>query len=577
MTKASLKADKEAFVTGHDGTTPWEILLVCLSVVTSSAMYGEAAAAAAAVEKQERKQQRHSILLLIVVEAIGVWFPLVLTQTTFLYPWGIIVMGLQLAVAFGLRRRRLRHQQSNNNSSAIAIQELDNDGRLRRPQHPRLEYLTLYRSSIMYLTFVAILAVDFHAFPRRFCKTEINGYGLMDVGAASFCISAGFVSQRARSSRYDTQQQQQKKQQRQRFNNMFKPLLHTVPLIVIGLIRIIANQELDYQEHVSEYGVHWNFFFTMGVLALVPPLVSMSSTVSSQRPTLTFPMFLMSFYQWLLNESGGDWQSFIEDAPRQCTNDDFQQWSDSHNKNNNSFQRLVLSLTPTLCNFVTANREGILGCIGYLSLYFSGEFIGYHWIWKSQEMSTKTITPPSIGNGTNNRHQRHEQDLGPFALVLWTVHLVLVHGFRIPVSRRSTNISFCTWALAHNVLLLYFLQQLTSWSKTRKSGSSGGDKNNKDDVDDDDDKMVLLQSHCQVPIVWEKVNSYGLVMFLIANLLTGLVNLTIPTLEVDDVHALIIVYVYICLVGAAAVLLDAMYGMYMHYRVSCVSIWFYNS
>jgi phosphatidylinositol glycan class W len=45
-------------------------------------------------------------------------------------------------------------------------------------------------------------------------------------------------------------------------------------------------------------------------------------------------------------------------------------------------------------------------------------------------------------------------------------------------------------------------------------------------------------------------------LFLIANLLTGLVNLTVPTLEVSDPWALLIVFGYICTVGIAALLLD---------------------
>lgn len=45
MTTASLKAAKEAFVTGHDGSTPWEVLLVCMAVVSGSALYDQAATA----------------------------------------------------------------------------------------------------------------------------------------------------------------------------------------------------------------------------------------------------------------------------------------------------------------------------------------------------------------------------------------------------------------------------------------------------------------------------------------------------------------------------------------------------
>ena len=45
-----------------------------------------------------------------------------------------------------------------------------------------IDYITNYRSSMLVVTAICILAVDFPVFPRRFGKTENFGFGLMDIG-----------------------------------------------------------------------------------------------------------------------------------------------------------------------------------------------------------------------------------------------------------------------------------------------------------------------------------------------------------------------------------------------------------
>ena len=437
------KEQKEAFVTSHEGTTSWEVLLVCLSAPMGLACY------------------RHLVRLIqpttktsqILLEALLVWFPMVLCQTNFLYPWGVSLLVLEgVLVALS----SIYYSEPDERQNSI----------LKSTKPTKLDFLTAYRSTILYLTFIAILAVDFHVFPRRFAKTEVKGYGLMDVGAASFCLSAGLVSKKARVGHGN----------HKAANNNLRQLLHTLPLVVLGLLRIWTNKELEYQEHVSEYGVHWNFFFTMGVLAVVPPLVPFG------RATWILPASILLLYQSALSLWG--MQEYIENAPRICTK--------GHD--------------DTLClPFFAANREGVLGCFGYLSLYFMGEYVGAKFVWK--------------GEG--------RQSLWTLSVSLWT--LALGSSNFLPVSRRSTNAAFCIWAAAHNVLIL------TTFQQTIKIGVQNS-----------------------IPIVFETVNRHGLVMFLVANLLTGLVNLTIPTLTVSDGPALMIVFSYICLVGIVALLFDAL-------------------
>ena len=508
-TISSLREQKEAFVTGHEGGTPWEVLLVCLS----------APIGLSCVRSVTATIRPKSVWAHVILEATLVWFPMVLCQTNYLYPYGF---GLLVALAridhmFGSSGRPIDNDDRNADSTLLPLDKAQ----------PPLDYLTAYRSSVLYLTFIAILAVDFHVFPRRFCKTEVTGFGLMDVGAASFCFSAGLVSPKARSRRHRNHDGDSAGGGASRTSSslssstvlMIKPMIHTLPLVLLGVIRIVTNRELDYQEHVSEYGVHWNFFFTMGILSLVPPLLStLENTTTSSKtgsvPQWWKPAMTMGMYQVVL--SVGGLQEFIVSAPRRLPTHEASVTDTS-------------ALWWTVGNIFAANREGILGCVGYLSLFFFGEWTGFEHIW-----NTNKSDQSSTSSGW----------LWKTSLILWTMLAGLYWGLGIPVSRRSTNLPFCIWAAAHNTLLLAFLQWSTVQSTTTTTRTSGTTPPSR-------------SSTRTVPIVWETVNRYGLIMFLIANLLTGLVNLTIPTLDMGDPVALLIVFVYLCAVGIAALLLDA--------------------
>ena len=62
----------------------------------------------------------------------------------------------------------------------------------------RREAITIWRANILIATTLNILAVDFPVYPRRFCKVETYGMGLMDVGVGCFIMSNAVVSAEAR-------------------------------------------------------------------------------------------------------------------------------------------------------------------------------------------------------------------------------------------------------------------------------------------------------------------------------------------------------------------------------------------
>ena len=119
-------------------------------------------------------------------------------------------------------------------------------------------YVTIYRAYLMMLTTFCILAVDFPVFPRFLAKCETWGTSLMDLGVGSFAFSHGLVSLRSKRSSFS------------------RLLRRTLPLLLLGAVRVLMVKRTKYPEHVSEYGVHWNFFFTMG---LVLPFIDVSQQI----------------------------------------------------------------------------------------------------------------------------------------------------------------------------------------------------------------------------------------------------------------------------------------------------------
>jgi glucosaminylphosphatidylinositol acyltransferase len=505
-TTPSLKEQKELFVTGHDGTSPWEILLVCSAAPIGIWLFQSIRALegfVAGTKPSARTTNAPLKISSIVLEGVVLWLPLLICQTNLLYPWGAILLCFELQISvfiflyFWTSKRWMIIRKMQGITLDTVSEELDPDTINKRVakevQNIMKDSMTVYRSSLQYLTFIAILAVDFHVFPRRFAKTEISGYGLMDLGAGSFVVAAGLVSSRARRDQ----------QQLHKISFGKKDLRRIAPLLIIGFIRLATNKGLEYQEHVSEYGVHWNFFFT---LATVTPLGSMLPG----SPNWIVPACLLLAYQTALTNYAG--QEFIENAPRtHCSSPLLARFAGD--------QPALLQL----CTLFVANREGVLGCIGYLFLFLSSEYIAFAHLWSTQT------------RGSQAR-------LWIVAMSLWALLLILVQYLGIPVSRRSTNATFCVWTLSHSMLLLAAIHSAVFFYEDPMKSAMAGNHD-------------ASARRPRVPIVFQAVNQHGFLSFLVANLLTGLTNLTINTLAVSDPAALLILFMYLCAVGCFALVL----------------------
>jgi glucosaminylphosphatidylinositol acyltransferase len=361
---------------------------------------------------------------------------------------------------------------------------------------PMKPFLTMYRGSMMVITCIAILAVDFKIFPRRFAKVENWGTSIMDVGVGSFVFSAGLVAARPVL----------KEQLAGKGNNLsallYTSLRHSLPLFILGFIRLYSVKGLDYAEHVTEYGVHWNFFFT---LALLPPYVAVFQSAFQFVPSFAaLAILLGTFYQIALEVTS--LKAYILTAPR--------------------------------TDLLSKNREGIFSFFGYLAIFLAGQATGMF-----------VIPRKSRSNGPSGSFAQRKYLL--VTLVIWSVVWLLLYllatdytfGFGLAVSRRLANLPYFLWIAAFNCF------QITAFCSI---------------------ETVFFPAFYQATDEKEQRNSYrlatskvlaafnrnGLAIFLIANLFTGLVNLTIPTLHVGNTQAMGILVTYGATMAGIALALD---------------------
>jgi len=526
-------AAKVSFVSGHNGTTALEVMAISLApqlgVLVSALFALLVGAMAAAGQSKKTSSVTESIASRLPAAASGVGktshnsgateflllgLPVLLCLTCCSEHWHLVLASVTgAALSLGVAVRRLltspRGSRASLNRQSFAHTPAEaGDGASVGGMH----YVTNYRASMLYVTALCILAVDFPVFPRRFAKAENFGFGLMDIGVGSFVFSAGLVALEARKG--------QDVVSRNRLGYLAKSFKESIPMILLGFVRYLSLKGSGYHTHESEYGLHWNFFFTMAITKVVSSLVYTCGISVCWSWLVSFGVIFV--HEMALGVGLGKW--IIDEGPRH--------------------------------DLLSANREGVVSCFGYLAVYFAGVS------WGSLLFKPKSITKDYITDA---------KSLGLWSLVMWATLFYSSEGLSMSPSRRLVNWPYFVWMVAYNLTLLwlclctdlvanYARVQIQVRQKLSNAKAKGQPAHKVKDLSGSADGDGGLD--VRVPQLYQAIAYNSLGFFLLANVLTGLVNLSIQTINSNGTISMLILITYLLVLQTVSIVF-----YHKHWRV----------
>uniref|UniRef100_A0A1A9V9H5 Phosphatidylinositol-glycan biosynthesis class W protein n=1 Tax=Glossina austeni TaxID=7395 RepID=A0A1A9V9H5_GLOAU len=269
-------------------------------------------------------------------------------------------------------------------------------------------------------------------------------------------------------------------QRLQKPSHLNRLLLPVGCILTLGLLRTTVLALIDYRQDEREYGVHWNAFFTLGFTKLIGTFLS--AVAKSDGQLLPLGLLVLGTHEIAL-QSG--LRLFVMDSniPRDT--------------------------------FATANREGLCSLPGFVALYIVSVYFGKHF------QTRETLKFSDLKKILN-------------ALIIGicvTSFSVLLSVMTVGIARVTCNVGYVVWILniAACMSLLYIvvfdLALDTIWPCSPKMTEHS-----------DRDGCCILSNHMhtRVPLIMEAVNYNGLTFFLVANLLTGAVNIYLKPEERND-------------------------------------------
>lgn len=476
---SDLKERKEAFVSGLTGGSISEI-----NQVTSIALIGYFSWCFINKYTNLFHGSNKWSPLSLTIDFLLNWVGLLLAITLYSSQPGMLALGILLPTLSLPLFNRARSTSSQKKTKKINKTEITDKTYL-----PKKPFVTEYRGGMLVITALAILAVDFKIFPRRFAKVETWGTSLMDLGVGSFVFSMGMVS--TRSVMLDEFHQRRVSY----WSKLYKSLRSTMTSVALGVLRLIFVKNLDYQEHVTEYGVHWNFFIT---LVLVGPLTIFIEPIFKFIPRCLVSLIITLTYEWFIVKK----EEFLP----------------------------YLLLAPRV-DFLSANREGIFSLLGYWAIFLAGQTSGFY-VLPSTAIKNNLYKPSPkqvIINQDKTKFSLFDKltTVSPLrGLITWCIIYTSLFYFvrqehAYNVSRRLANLPYVLWVCSYNTGFLVFYTLI--------------------------DKLFANDNEAyedRISVSLDSINSNGMILFLLSNVSTGIVNMTINTLDASPAKSIVVLLSY---------------------------------
>lgn len=484
--KMSQKQMKEAFVSNLNGTTVLEITqglcfpafcILCRGFLIIFSQY----LCSFSHTWKTRFFVDFVVLIIPMVATLTIWASFILLELL-----AVIIFGAGLFYQIYRRRTcyaRLPFQKILEKFLNISLES------------EYIPAISCFRVITSAFTAIAILAVDFPFFPRRFAKTELYGTGAMDFGVGGFVFGTAMVCLEVR---------RRKCMEGSKLHYFTNSLYSVWPLVFLGIGRLAIIKSIGYQEHLTEYGVHWNFFFTIIVVKLITPLLFI---IFPLNKSWIIALSVTVLYQLALDFT--------------------------------SLKRLILYGTDgsgTRIGLLNANREGIISTLGYVAIHMAGVQTGLY----------------------VHKNRSHIKDLIKVACFLLLAAISLFISLYVvqvnveAVSRRMANLAFCIWIVASSLILLSSLllgDIILSFAKFLIKGalvpcswkliqSPVTSKKHSEYLIPEAERMEPRL--CLITAL----NRKQLIFFLLSNITTGLINLMVDTLHSSTLWALFVVNLY---------------------------------